>query len=988
MSPRESTPSRPRTTTPRSRESEGVTDAALDSRSLGAASDDRGGDLAEHLAHSIVRARLFGVQASPPTIGRYELQRDLGAGGGGMVFAARDPELDRAVAIKLLHGGRGEGESDAARQARMVREAQALARLAHPNVVAIFDVGTYEAPDDWPLRKLVPDRGVFIAMELVDGVDLRSWLATPRSVASIVAVFVAAGRGLQAAHAAGLVHRDFKPSNVLVASGDPPSRVCVVDFGLARSLGAAPASGAAVAFDQGFDGRTLTASGWVMGTPVYMAPEQHEGHGADARSDQFSFCVALYEALFGVRPFRGRTVGELRASKRAGAITAAIAAAPVPAAVTEALRRGLATDPDARWPDMAALLAVLERAIAPRRAAAVPWLLGLGTVAAAALLWPRDHATACDAFARTSVDVATRERVGAALAATGVAYSDAAARRVGAALVQFDQRWSSAIDSVCAGVPEPAAIACLRDDERQLRAFVEVMQRADDTVARNAGSAADALPDPRRCSSARAQGSPPSTAGSPEHDGLRDRLARVAAATAAGRVGEARTEAEAVLRDAEALGDPRLVAAALVRRAAVQFEAGEWAAAEAGYGAAYWSAGEVGDDATGGEAALRLASVVLERGARMAEAQTWIAHAAAAIERAGGEPLQRARLEAVRSILAYERGEYVAAVDAARRALALFREVLPEEDLRVQTAVGNLAAYLLSVGETDEAEALQRRVLEYRRAALGESHPDVAQAENVLAAVLANANRPADAEALLRAAIEHWQASFGAEHPLLAMPYNNLGLVQQALGRDDEAIASLQRSIAIRVAVLPADHPDLAQTRANLAASLVAAEQFEQAQQQAQDALDSLLPQLGDAAVGTALARTSLGMALLELGRPEDARTQLEAAVAALQGGAELGLLARAQSYLGGALVELGRDREAIAALSGALSRGEAHGAADRVRAQVWLARARRSDGVDDGTALLDAAQRDLDAGTAVLSSRQRARLAAMIAAARAAPPR
>ncbi|MFO0635624.1 MAG: tetratricopeptide repeat protein [Nannocystaceae bacterium] len=335
--------------------------------------------------------------------------------------------------------------------------------------------------------------------------------------------------------------------------------------------------------------------------------------------------------------------------------------------------------------------------------------------------------------------------------------------------------------------------------------------------------------------------------------------------------------------------------------------------------------------------------------------------------------------------LAYERGEYVAAVDAARRALALFREVLPEEDLRVQTAVGNLAAYLLSVGETDEAEALRRRVLEYRRAALGESS-DVAQAENVLAAVLANANRPADAEALLRAAIEHWQASFGAEHPLLAMPYSNLGLVQQALGRDDEAIASLQRSIAIRVAVLPADHPDLAQTRANLAASLVAAEQFEQAQQQAQDALDSLLPQLGDAAVGTALARTSLGMALLELGRPEDAAASRPRSQRCRA--ARSWACSRAQSYLGGALVELGRDREAIAALSGALSRGEAHGAADRVRAQVWLARARRSDGVDDGTALLDAAQRDLDAGTAVLSSRQRARLAAMIAAARAAPPR
>ncbi|MBX7083193.1 MAG: tetratricopeptide repeat protein, partial [Nannocystaceae bacterium] len=609
----------------------------------------------------------------------------------------------------------------------------------------------------------------------------------------------------------------------------------------------------------------------------------------------------------------------------------------------------------------------------------------LGAATGAVLLWPRDEPRPCEGLARASVDAAAREQVGAALASTGTAYAEAAARRVDTALLEFDQRWSTALDTVCAATPAAAAIACLRDDQRQLRAFVDVMLHADDTVARNAGAAADALPDPRRCSTARADASPDVT--SPEADALRDRLARVAAVTAAGRAAEARTEAERVLRDAEALGDGRLIAAALVRRAGAEFEAGEWAAAESSYTAAYWAAGEAGDDATAGEAALRLASVVLETGARIDEAQTWIAHAAAATERAGGEPLQRARLEAVRSMVAYERGEYAAGVEAARRALAGFREVLPEQDLRVQTAAGNLAAYLLSIGQIDEAETLQRRVLEQRRAVLGDSHPDVAQAENVLAAVVATANRPADAEPLLRAAIEHWQASLGPEHPLLAMPYNNLGLVQQALGRDDEAIASLQRSIAIRLAVMAKDHPDLAQTRANLAASLVAAGQFEQAQQQAQEALDSLLPQLGDAAVGTALARTSLGMALLELGRAEDARAQLDAAVAALQGGAELGLLARAETYLGGALVELGRDREAIAPLSRALSRTEAHGVADRVRAQLWLARARHDTG-DDGTALLDAAQRDVEAATAALSSRERARLTALIAAARPAPPR
>ncbi len=216
-------------------------------------------------------------------VGRYVILDRIGAGGMGVVYAAYDPELDRRVALKLLRTDRFAAPG----HLRLLREAKALARLTHPNVVAVHDAGTFGDQ-------------VFVAMELVEGETLRQWLeAGARSWREVLDRLLAAGRGLAAAHAAGLVHRDFKPENVLLGRD---GRVRVVDFGLAKALAdaaeepAAPDSGGELA-------SPLTEWGAVLGTPAYMAPEQIRGIAADARSDQFSFCVALYEALYGERPF-------------------------------------------------------------------------------------------------------------------------------------------------------------------------------------------------------------------------------------------------------------------------------------------------------------------------------------------------------------------------------------------------------------------------------------------------------------------------------------------------------------------------------------------------------------------------------------------------------------------------------------------------------------------------------------------------------------
>jgi tetratricopeptide (TPR) repeat protein len=277
-------------------------------------------------------------------LGRYEILRELGRGNMGIVVRAYDPELHRAVAVKLLASSPG---AEAAQRLR--REAQAMARLTHPNVVTVYDVTTH-------------GEAVAIAMELVEGTTLRARIAKGRSWRELLAVCIAAGRGLAAAHAAKLIHRDFKPENVLCADD---GRVVVSDFGLARIEDDAPVLSG--------DGSTTLA-----GTPAYMAPELLSEGGATATtaSDQFSFCVATYEALYGERPFGGRTMDDLRASIVAGVMRPAPAGSAVPASVRDVLARGLSTEPARRFRSMDALLD--ELAASAKRRRWWPFAVGAG----------------------------------------------------------------------------------------------------------------------------------------------------------------------------------------------------------------------------------------------------------------------------------------------------------------------------------------------------------------------------------------------------------------------------------------------------------------------------------------------------------------------------------------------------------------------------------------------------------------------------------
>ncbi|HUS63713.1 MAG TPA: serine/threonine-protein kinase [Kofleriaceae bacterium] len=319
--------------------------------------------------HEVAAAASMSFLAPGFQVGRYRIDRKLGAGGMGVVYAADDPELGRQVAVKVLR----RGSTDPALRLRLAREAQAMARVSHPNVITVHDVG-------------VVDGQLFVAMELVAGESLREWMARPHTRREIVDVFVAAGRGLAAAHAAGIIHRDFKPDNVLMSDG----RARVTDFGLARDRGEqeprASSSHDAVPVDPT---AALTLAGDVLGTPAYMAPEQHAGEHVGARADQFSFAVALYEALYGARPFPEGTYDELVDAVRAGRLREPPPGPGVPGSLRRILLRALSPRAADRFPGMPAMLDALsrDRTRVPRQVARVSLALLVSVAVAFGADW-------------------------------------------------------------------------------------------------------------------------------------------------------------------------------------------------------------------------------------------------------------------------------------------------------------------------------------------------------------------------------------------------------------------------------------------------------------------------------------------------------------------------------------------------------------------------------------------------------------------------
>jgi tRNA A-37 threonylcarbamoyl transferase component Bud32 len=444
------------------------------------------------------------------TVGRYVIIDVVGAGGMGVVYSAFDPELDRKVALKLL---RPEARIDAGRvraRDRLLREAQAMAKLSHPNVLPVFDVGTYES-------------AVFIALEFIDGETMRAWIDRTRpGWQRVLEVMSAAARGLSAAHAEGLVHRDFKPENVLLGRrGD----VRVMDFGLARAASELDSGGGDSTTTEGrtadvVDASNLTKTGFVLGTPAYMAPEQHRGAVLDARADQFAFCVSLYEALYGERPFPGRSASEVLAAVTGRAVRPAPRNSAVPRWLRRVVLRGLAPDPADRWPSLDALRLELDR---DRRGPVRIGALVVTTAAvavAAGFAYGRSASadSPCLGHAEDLAEVWSDQRraaIAAQFAATGLGYAADTWTRVETSLAGYVATWTTERMDACEAsrprreqgeaVVDPRS-ACLDRRRTQLDALLEVFASADAGVVERAVAAASGLDAPSTCSSPAALG--------------------------------------------------------------------------------------------------------------------------------------------------------------------------------------------------------------------------------------------------------------------------------------------------------------------------------------------------------------------------------------------------------------------------------------------------------------------------------------------------
>ncbi|HEY8211994.1 MAG TPA: serine/threonine-protein kinase [Myxococcaceae bacterium] len=651
------------------------------------------------------------------SVGRYTVLEHLASGGMGSVYAAYDPDLDRRVALKVIATTSKIGADDL--RWRLLREAQAMARLSHPNVAVVHEVGTISGQ-------------VFLAMEYVEGVTLREWLnQRARTWQEILGHFVQAGRGLAAAHAGGLVHRDFKPDNVLIGED---GRVRVVDFGLVRprenSLGDRRSATLST---------PLTAVGTLLGTPRYMAPEQMRSKTPDGRADQFSFCVALYEALYRVRPFEATSLHERLQQIDRGAFAPPPPGHGVPERIGAAVRRGLNPEPARRFRAMDDLLSTLEGVLQPARGrwrlagAMVTLAVAAGVVAGGWALWQRrDGCAAGDARLRQAWDSAQRATVPLALG-PGTAALDA-----------YATRWKVANARACteprprtepAGRELAARLSCLDRALMELRGAAVALSRGDPGALARVG----ALPEPATCLDITATGVPAPPA---RKDDLLGRLAVLQARqeTGATPVHELRALAE------EAASTPAVQAQAFLAlgRAEARAHPREPLAEEALHRAAA-TAQLAQDDATAARAWLELGALCVRSPGRTGEARRWAVYAAAAAARTARMGELGALAHQVASDAALAEGRVPEALQEHRTALELLRaRPVPEDPV--------LAAVLLAgvplqgaAGRPQEAVAEAAAAARIRQLALRD-HPLVAEALITLSNVEAGAGSWADAE--------------------------------------------------------------------------------------------------------------------------------------------------------------------------------------------------------------------------------------------------
>ncbi|MES1240655.1 MAG: serine/threonine-protein kinase [Acidobacteriota bacterium] len=710
-------------------------------------------------------------------LGRYAILHRLGSGGMGVVFAAYDPELDRKVALKLV---RLENGSPAAREA-LRREAQAMARLSHPNIVAVHDVGGVGGGGD----------DVFLAMDLIDGVTLDEWLQLgERSWRDVLRLFVQAGRGLAAAHAAGVVHHDFSPRNVLVT---PAGQALITDFGLARALGSEAADEA------------------VRGTPAYLAPERLTGVAVDPRSDQFSFCAALYRALCGTAPFPADSPALFLERAGRGDLEPPLDGRSVPRRLLALLRRGLDVRPESRFATMSELLGRLEalqrrprgRLLAAMAALSVP-------LAAAALIVSLDRPAAAPTPDRLAGvwNAAHRQRIRKVFLRADPLSGASVAARIESEIDAYAARWR-AIDEDGHREALRGGAELLRDRQRlcldarrgELRALIARLGTWEGLAFESAVKGVQGLSDLGSCADLRALRDLKAPAPDartrralvPLRAGLEEQftLMETGGAVDVGRV-------DRLVTEAGRLGYAPLVLRAREIRAAIRVDRGlpgAEADLEAALRAAVASADPIGQARTFG---LLAEDVGLIEG-RYEDARLWrnLAESGLAALGPGHEEVE-IRVQRSLGAAALAEGDNREAARRYRRALTLAERLWGRESLRLPQILNDLAVAVGSQeGGSEAAMALLRRALEIGEHAFGADSPIVIGPLTNLASELASAGLYQEALGLTRRAVLIQERYYGPRYRDMAYPLVLSGQILIVLDRPGEALERLDRAMAL-----------------------------------------------------------------------------------------------------------------------------------------------------------------------------------------------
>lgn len=788
--------------------------------------------------------------ASPPQgeelargaeVGRYVILRRIGTGGMGIVYAAYDPELDRRLALKVLLPRSRKKASDGA--ARLLREAQAMAKLSHPNVIAVHDVGREG------------DR-VFIAMEFVKGHTLGEWVAkSTGGWREVIKMFSQAGRGLAAAHEAGLVHRDFKPDNVLVGED---GRARVLDFGLARAQidtttgehKVVPRSPTdpEVSIDRSFLNTNLTRSGATMGTPAYMAPEQHIGTAIEDAADQFSFCVALYEALYGKRPYEGKTLSALTFNVLQGKWIAPPRDAAAPRWLWEVIQRGLSTKANDRWPSVNVLLAELARdpqAVRRRWLLATVGLVGVVGIGLGTWQTGRSSNTLCRGSEQELAGVwddDRRAQMHAAFEAADVVYAATTREAAETRLEQYADAWVAMHTEACQAThvhgTQSAAMLdlrmeCLDRRRADLDAVAKVLVDADAGVVERAVQTVASLPPIDACADthrlrAEVRG-PEDPALAAEVDGIRRDLSTARAREGAGKIADALALAQGAEKRAKDSGYGPVHAEALHVLAKATVANGDYKGAEKPMLDAYWIAAAEKHEVEAANTAIELSYLIGYRNARKDEGMAWAEHARVAIKRANLGTVAQARLSESIGGNHFRAGEFDLAAERFQEALELLEESEEVDELDLANVVNSVGAASVKAARFEEAGRSFQRALDIRVRLQGPKHPAVARQLNNLGIVARNLGQPDQAIDYYERALDIREKTQGKEHPEVAQALVNLSIALQRKEELELAEEHLRRAVAIFEKFHGPDHPDTGTALSTLGSNLSEQEEYEDA---------------------------------------------------------------------------------------------------------------------------------------------------------------